>query len=66
VFNYGTDIPSLKGSHKRYLYGPGSILVAHSDHEHLRVTDLVRAVDGYQVLVTKSLDQKKSGDKPAG
>jgi len=21
---YGTDIPNLKGLHKRYLYGPGS------------------------------------------
>ena len=21
---YGTDIPNLKGGHKRYLYGPGS------------------------------------------
>jgi len=21
---YGTDIPNLKGDHKRYLYGPGS------------------------------------------
>lgn len=21
---YGTDIPNLKGNHKRYLYGPGS------------------------------------------
>jgi acetylornithine deacetylase len=57
VFNYGTDIPNLKGHHKKYLYGPGSILFAHSDHEHLRVLDLARAVDGYQVLVTKSLDQ---------
>ncbi|KAL9614744.1 MAG: hypothetical protein Q9204_008816, partial [Flavoplaca sp. TL-2023a] len=33
--NYGTDIPWLDGDHKRYLYGPGSILDAHSDHEHL-------------------------------
>ena len=23
VVNYGTDIPNLKGDHKRYLYGPG-------------------------------------------
>ena len=49
--NYGTDIPNLKGQHKRYLYGPGSILVAHSDHEHLYVDDLVRAVDDYERLV---------------
>ena len=28
--NYGTDVPNLDGEHKRYLYGPGTILVAHS------------------------------------
>lgn len=22
--SYGTDIPRLKGDHKKYLYGPGS------------------------------------------
>jgi acetylornithine deacetylase len=24
VCNYGTDVPNLKGDHKKYLYGPGS------------------------------------------
>ncbi|RDW77839.1 hypothetical protein BP6252_05892 [Coleophoma cylindrospora] len=55
VVNYGIDIPSLKGARKRYLYGLGSILVAHSDREHLTVSDLVTAVDGYKVLVTAML-----------
>jgi acetylornithine deacetylase len=55
VVNYGTDISSLKGSHRRYLYGPGSILVAHSDHEHVRISDLESAVAGYKVLITENL-----------
>ncbi|KAI0127318.1 hypothetical protein BJ170DRAFT_581280 [Xylariales sp. AK1849] len=55
VESYGTDIPNLKGSHKRYLYGPGTILVAHSDHEHLKVKDLETAVQGYKTLITESL-----------
>ena len=55
--NYGTDIPNLKGDHKRYLYGPGSILVAHSDHEHLRVQDLYNAVEGYKKLILHALDK---------
>ena len=55
VVNYGTDIPNLDGNHKRYLYGPGSILVAHSDHEHLLVKDLEEAVEGYKKLVRASL-----------
>lgn len=53
--NYGTDIPNLAGDHKRYLYGPGSILLAHSDHEHLRVSDLERAVKDYQKLILTAL-----------
>jgi acetylornithine deacetylase len=55
VVNYGTDIPNLKGDHKRYLYGPGTILMAHSDHEHLTVSDLETAVKGYKALVEYSL-----------
>ena len=55
VLNYGTDIPGLKGDHKRYLYGPGDYLVTHSDHEHLSVSDLEEAVEGYKVLITNSL-----------
>ncbi|KAJ4094198.1 hypothetical protein NW760_014366 [Fusarium oxysporum] len=57
VLNYGTDIPRLKGSHKRYLYGPGSILEAHSAHEHLKVSDLEQAVEGYKKLLSHALDQ---------
>ena len=53
--NYGTDIPNLKGNHKRYLYGPGSILVAHSDHENLAAEDLLTAVEGYKKLILASL-----------
>jgi acetylornithine deacetylase len=55
VMNYGTDIPALNGNHKRYLYGPGTILVAHSDHEHLKISDLEEAVEGYKVLILESL-----------
>ncbi|KAF4332756.1 acetylornithine deacetylase [Fusarium beomiforme] len=57
VLNYGTDIPRLQGNHKRYLYGPGSILEAHSAHEHLKVSDLEQAVEGYKKLILHALDQ---------
>ena len=59
MVNYGTDIPNLKGNHKKYLYGPGSILVAHSDHEALNVSDLLEAVSGYQILVREALGRSK-------
>ncbi|CAZ85041.1 unnamed protein product [Tuber melanosporum] len=52
---YGTDIPNLKGSHKRYLYGPGSIFTAHSNAEFVTVTDLVESVEGYKALIVHTL-----------
>ena len=53
--NYGTDISYLHGTHKRYLYGPGDILVAHSDHEHVLASDLENAVEGYKRIVMHAL-----------
>ncbi|KAF2499430.1 Zn-dependent exopeptidase [Lophium mytilinum] len=53
--NYGTDVPNLKGDHKRYLYGPGSIFVAHSAHETLKVEDLERAVKDFERLILATL-----------
>jgi len=55
VVNYGTDIPNLHGDYKKYLYGPGNILVAHSDHEHLVEDDLFAAVEGYKKLILAAL-----------
>jgi acetylornithine deacetylase len=55
VVNYGTDIPNLKGDFKKYLYGPGTILLAHSDHEHLKISDMEAAVEGYKKLILHSL-----------
>ncbi|RMZ81972.1 hypothetical protein DV737_g2263, partial [Chaetothyriales sp. CBS 132003] len=55
--NYGTDVPNLEVAEgvKRYLYGPGSIFVAHGDHEGLTVGDLEEAVKGYKRLVKHAL-----------
>ncbi|TKX25161.1 putative carboxypeptidase [Elsinoe australis] len=56
--NYGTDVPNLKSTvkgQKRYLYGPGSIQVAHSDHEALTLADLELAVKDYKKLILHCL-----------
>jgi len=55
VCSYGTDIPHLKGDHKKYLYGPGSILTAHGDNEFVLKSDLVEAVAGFKKLIKESL-----------
>ncbi|KAJ4370475.1 hypothetical protein N0V83_004995 [Neocucurbitaria cava] len=54
--NYGTDVPNLSGDHKRYLYGPGSIFVAHSDHEALKRKELEEAVLDYRRLIVKATE----------
>ena len=47
VFPYTTDVPLLTNWGTPLLYGPGSIHVAHTDDEHVRVGDLERAVADY-------------------
>lgn len=55
VVSFGTDIPHLAGLGAPLLYGPGSILDAHTAHEKVRIQDLHKAVDGYCRLVTELL-----------
>ncbi len=50
VFPFTTDIPFLSAWGKPLLLGPGSVLVAHTDNEHVRITELVEAVDHYVAL----------------
>ena len=60
--NYGTDIPWLEKAvkeQKRYLYGPGTIFVAHSADEKLKVDDLYGAVEGYQKILLHALGHSK-------
>ncbi len=55
VFPYTTDIPLLDKWGTPMLFGPGSILVAHTDREHLALAELDAAVDGYAKLLTGCL-----------
>jgi acetylornithine deacetylase len=55
--NYGTDVPNLSGTHKRYLWGPGSIFVAHGPREHLLVNELADAVGVYEKMIRVILDR---------
>jgi len=54
VARFTTDIPYLSNWGKPFLLGPGSILVAHTDHERVSKRELLEAVDLYVNLV-KSL-----------
>lgn len=57
--NYGTDVPRWKlhdkdDNVKRYLYGPGTIFVAHGEDEALTIGDMEKALDGYGKLIKAS------------
>lgn len=50
VVSYGSDLPFLGAWGRGYQLGPGSIRVAHTDHEHIRKADLARGVDQFVAL----------------
>jgi acetylornithine deacetylase len=50
VFPYTTDVPTLTKWGTPILVGPGSIHVAHTDHEHISVDELYAAVGIYESL----------------
>jgi acetylornithine deacetylase len=47
IVAFATDIPALGSWGTPYLFGPGSIHVAHRDDEHVKVDELRAAVDAY-------------------
>ncbi|KPM46537.1 hypothetical protein AK830_g69 [Neonectria ditissima] len=53
--SFGTDVPRLNGVHKKYLYGPGSILDAHGENEQVAISDLLECVVVYKRLVMEIL-----------
>ena len=54
VFPFTTDIPFLEAWGKPLLFGPGSVLVAHTDEEYVEIAELEAAVDHY-VRIAKAL-----------
>ncbi|KAK2001445.1 peptidase family M20/M25/M40 [Colletotrichum falcatum] len=52
---FGSDISILEGNHKKYLYGPGSILSAHKPTESVKKQELIDAVPGYKRIVMFNL-----------
>ncbi len=49
---FGSDAPQLKCFGRKILCGPGSILVAHRDEEHIMLSDLKAAAAGYVRMYT--------------
>lgn len=52
---FGSDAPQLTNCPKKILCGPGSILVAHRDDEHIALADLEQAVENYVKIFERTL-----------
>jgi acetylornithine deacetylase/succinyl-diaminopimelate desuccinylase-like protein len=52
---FGTDAPRLNGNHRKYLYGPGSILLAHGQDEQIGKSELLESVQVYKKIVKHCL-----------
>jgi acetylornithine deacetylase len=50
AFRFTTDVPFLDRWGTPLLFGPGSILVAHTSEEHVEIAELERAIDAYEQL----------------
>ena len=50
VFRFTTDIPFLNSWGEPLLIGPGSVRVAHTVDEHVKIPELTQAVDLYEKL----------------
>jgi acetylornithine deacetylase len=55
VAAYATDIPKLGSWGTPYLFGPGSIHVAHRDDEFIAIPELRAAVDAYVAIARQAL-----------
>jgi acetylornithine deacetylase len=55
VVGFGTDLPYLTRFGQRYLFGPGSILDAHTPHERVAKAEILQAAGTYVRLVSELL-----------
>jgi len=58
VVKFSTDIPCLTNWGQPFLIGPGSIHVAHTDHECISKVQIAQAVEIY-VKMVKDLKNRK-------
>ena len=65
VVAFATDIPALSAWGTPYLFGPGSIHVAHRDDEHIEIVELAAAVDSYEALVRAIAGMAGTPPRPA-
>ncbi|MDF2774954.1 MAG: peptidase [Geminicoccaceae bacterium] len=58
VVAFATDIPALTQWGEPYLFGPGSVHVAHTDHEFIEIAELRAAVDAYEQIALSAVGRR--------
>jgi acetylornithine deacetylase len=64
VVAYATDVPVLSAWGTPYLFGPGSINVAHRDDEHVEIEEIQGAVNAYERLALAALERVAGDGTP--
>jgi len=59
AFAFTTDIPLLKSWGTPLLFGPGSILDAHTDGENVEIAELEAAVAAYERIARALLRERR-------
>ncbi|MEO8665846.1 MAG: M20/M25/M40 family metallo-hydrolase [Ignavibacteria bacterium] len=57
IVSYGTDAPAFTSVKNKLLYGPGSIIDAHTSHEFIKIKDLYKAVSDVKEIYKKILNK---------
>jgi acetylornithine deacetylase len=60
AFAFTTDVPLLDGWGEPLLFGPGSVVDAHTEHDHVEIAELEAAVLSYE-RITRALLREASG-----
>jgi acetylornithine deacetylase len=63
VVAYATDVPELTAWGDPYLFGPGSIHVAHTPDEFIEIDELRGSVGAYERLARAALAAARPGDR---
>lgn len=62
---FGNDAPHIHSFRSKMLCGPGSILVAHTSHEHILLSELQKATDNYVAMYKRLVGRKYEDDRSA-
>lgn len=57
IVSFGTDAPAFSNVKNKMLYGPGSILDAHTEKEFVRIKDLHKAVEDIKLIYKKIINE---------